>query len=143
MRTVARSGSRPIIDKLFSLGLDIDPRNSSGATPLMSAAANGKLNALNNKSLRSDFEIQRWMECVAQGCKGGSDVILAKLLSLELDVYTRNNYGSTPVMFAAVNGKFNASCFFSEKGSDLKLRNNDGWTILDRLCCPRWGSAHC
>jgi len=119
MHAAAQIGSRPIIDKLFSLGLDIDPRNRSGPTPLMIAAANGKLNALSVLIRRASdltLKYQDGWSALHKTAKGGSDVILAKLLSLiEVDIDTRHmyNYGSTPVKVAAANGKFNASCFLS------------------------------
>lgn len=114
MHAAAQIGSRPIIDKLSSLGFDIDPRNSSGPTPLMIAAANG--NVLIRRASGLTLKYQDGWSALHKTAKGGSDVILAKLLSLiEADVDTRHmyNYGSTPVKVAAANGKFNASCFLS------------------------------
>ncbi|XP_044183318.1 serine/threonine-protein phosphatase 6 regulatory ankyrin repeat subunit A-like [Acropora millepora] len=137
MHAAAQIGSRPIIDKLFSLGLDIGPRNSSGPTPLMIAATNG--NVLIRRASDLTLKYQDGWSALHKTAKGGSDVILAKLLSLiEADVDTRYiyNYGSTPVKVAAANGKFNASCFLSyffvERGSDLTLKNNDEWNVLHK-----------
>lgn len=97
MHAAAQIGSRPIIDKLLSLGFDIDPRNSSGPTPLMIAAANGNVLIRRPSDLTLKYQ-DGWT------AKGGSDVSLAKLLSLiEADVDTRHMYnnGSTPVKVAA------------------------------------------
>ena len=89
MHAAAQIGSRPIIDKLLSLGFDIDPRNSSGPTPLMIAAANG--NVLIRRASDLTLKYQDGWSALHKTAKGGSDVILAKLLSLiEADVDTRH-----------------------------------------------------
>ena len=46
LHCAARGGSVEIIEKLLSLGLDLDSRNSNGSTPLSVATAEGKAKAV-------------------------------------------------------------------------------------------------
>ena len=49
-----------------------------------------------------------------------------RLLSLKLDIDSRNNSSSTPLMIAAEHGKFDAFFLLIDRRSNLALRNSRG-----------------
>lgn len=51
-----------------------------------------------------------------KAAKGGSKEIIEKLLSLKLDIDSRNMSSSTPLMIAAEHGKFDAFFLLIEFG---------------------------
>lgn len=57
--------------------------------------------------------------------------VVVRLLSLKLDIDSRNNSSSTPLMIAAEHGKFDAFFLLIDRGSNLALRNSKGLSILD------------
>ena len=95
----AQGGNPSIINKLLSLGLDVDSRNNAGATPLMVAAYCDKQNAFKmliqngaDPSLKDKNGFRRLLHSAAQG---RNTSIINKLLSLGLDVDSRSNDGVT------------------------------------------------
>lgn len=61
---------------------------------------------------------------------GGSNVIIEKFLLFGFDINIRDNYGLILVIVVVVNGKLNVVCFLVERGVDLILENNEGWSVL-------------
>ena len=130
----AKGGNDVIIEKLLSLGLDIDSRRSNGATPLMIAALCGRLDAFSvlierksDPTLKNNNDLLTLLHYAAQG---GNDVIIEKLLSLGLDIDSRRSDGATPLMIAALCGRLDAFSVLIERKSDPTLKDNDGWTLL-------------
>ena len=129
----AKGGNDVIIEKLLSLGLDIDSRRSNGATPLMIAALCGRLDAfsvlIERKSdpTLKDNDLLTLLHYAAQG---GNDVIIEKLLSLGLDIDSRRSDGATPLMIGALCARLDAFSVLIGRKSDPTLRDNDGWTLL-------------
>ena len=129
----ARGGNDVIIEKLLSLGLDIDSRRSDGATPLMIAACEGRLDAfsvlIERKSDPTLKDNNGWT-LLHYSARGGNDVIIEKLLSLGLDIDSRRSDGATPLMIAAYNGRLDAFSVLIERKSDPSLKDNNGQTLL-------------
>ena len=104
----AQGDNDVIIEKLLSLGLDIDSRSSNGATPMMIAAREGRLDAFSVLiERRSDptLKNKNGETLLHFAARGGNDVIIEKLLSLGLDIDSRRSKGATPLMIAAREGR--------------------------------------
>ena len=56
--------------------------------------------------------------------------IIIKLLSPGLDVDSRNNYGVTPLMTAAISDKQNAFDILIQNGADPSFKDNNGFSVL-------------
>ena len=129
----AQGGNEVIIEKLLSLGLDIDSRSSDGATPLMIAAYHGRLDAfsvlIKRKSDPSLTDNNGWT-LLHYSAQGGNEVIIEKLLSLGLDIDSRSSDGATPLMIAAYHGRLDAFSVLIKRKSDPSLKNNNGETLL-------------
>ena len=108
LHRAAEGRNDEIIEKLLSLGLDIDSRRSAGTTPLMVAAVNGRLNAFNfllERGSDPTLKNNNGMTVLHRAAEGRNDEIIEKLLSLGLDIDSRRSAGTTPLMVAAVNGR--------------------------------------
>ena len=129
----AQGDNGVIIEKLLSLGLDIDSRSSNGLTPLMVAAFCGRLDAFSVLiERRSDPTLKDSNGCTMlhYAAKGGNDVIIEKLLSLGLDIDSRSSNGETPLMIAAREGRLDAFSVLIERRSDPTFKSNNGDTLL-------------
>ena len=67
---------------------------------------------------------------------GENTSIINELLSLGLDIDSRDNGGVTPLMTAALFEKQNAFQILIQKGADPSLKNNSG-RMSAPLCC-KW-----
>ena len=134
LHCAVQGGNTSIINKLSSLGLDIDSRSGGfNRTPLMGAAADGK---------QSDFEmlIQNGADPSLKdvfhnsplhfAAQGGDVTIINKLLSLGLDIDSRSLQGETPLMHAAADGNQSAFETLIQNGADPFLKDNDGSSLL-------------
>ena len=134
LHCAVQGGNTSIINKLSSLGLDIDSRNGGfNCTPLMCTAADGKQSAFEmliqngaDISLKDYFH-QNLLHFAAQG---GDITIINKLLSLGLDINSRSLQGETPLMHAAADGKQSAFEMLIKNGADPFLKDNDGSSLL-------------
>ena len=109
-----------IIERLLSLGLDIDSRRSDGATPLMIAARRGRLVAFNalieRKSDRTLKNSNGWT-LLHHAAAGGNVNIIEKLHSLGLDIDLRSSDGLTPLKLATLRGNDKAANYFLKRGA--------------------------
>ena len=135
LHCAVQGGNPSIINKLLSLGLDIDCRQDVpfDRTPLMCAAADGKQSAFEmliqngaDPSLK-DYREENLLHFAA---RGGDVTIINKLLSLGLDINSRSLPGETPLMHAAADGKQNAFEMLIQNGADPYLKDNDGSSLL-------------
>ena len=81
----AEGGNDVIIEKLLSLGLDIDSRSSDGATPLMTAACEGRLDAFSvliEKGSDATFRDNHGWTLLHYAAQDGQQVTIEKLLSV-------------------------------------------------------------
>ena len=131
LHCAVQGGNTSIINKLSSLGLDIDSRSGGfNRTPLMCAAADGK---------QSDFEmlIQNGADPSLKdvfhnnllhfAAQGGDMSIINKLLSFGLDVDSRSLPGE---MHAAADGRQSAFETLIQNGADPFLKDNDDSSLL-------------
>ena len=129
-----RGENASIMNKLLSLGLDIDSRDTQGATPLMYAAAFDKQSAFQlliengaDPSLKAD----KAFSLLHYAVYGGNPSIINKLLSLGLDIDSRNGYlDRTPLMWAASDGKQSAFEMLIQNGADPSLKDRSEQNLL-------------
>ena len=96
---------------MLSRGLDLNSRDSDNKTPLMIAACNGKMEAVNyllekgaDPSLRDKFG----RNSLHDASDGGNVTIIETILSRGLDINSRDSDNNTALMIAACNGKMEA-----------------------------------
>ena len=133
LHCAAEGDSKVIIEKLLSLELHIDSRDESGLTPLMLAAGLAHPDAFHFLLERGSDETLKsnnGKSVLHHAGRGGSKVIIEKLLSLELHIDSRDESGLTPLMIAACNGQADAFHFLLERGSDETLKSNNGRSVL-------------
>ncbi|CAH3014266.1 unnamed protein product [Porites evermanni] len=100
-----KGGNTSIINELLSRGLEADSRSNDYSTPLMAAAIGDKQNIFQmliqkgaDPSLKANNKEFSMLHSAAQG---GNTPIINKLLSLGLDIDSRDDIGVTPLMIAA------------------------------------------
>ena len=98
----------------------IDSITNNGSTALMIAAVNDKLQAVKyllekgaDPSLKDSDErsLLHWASF------GGNTAVIEKILSYAVDIESRDNHGSTPLMFAQRHGKTEAVAYLLSKGA--------------------------
>jgi len=52
-------------------------------------------------------------------------------------VDVRDVHGETPLLYAAIKGRYEAATILLENGADVNLAENDGWTPLHFAACGR------
>ena len=67
---------------------------------------------------------------IHSAAEGGNTSIIIKLLSLGLDVDSRNNGGLTPLMIVALKDKQNAFHILIQNGADPSFQDNNGFSVL-------------
>ncbi|XP_068693983.1 uncharacterized protein [Montipora foliosa] len=99
----AHFGKDTLIENLLSLGLDINSRENYGDTPLMKAAYRSRENAFSlliERGADPALTDNRGQSALHWAARGGSKIIIEKLLSLRLDINSKTSSGETPLMLA-------------------------------------------
>ncbi|XP_066023833.1 ankyrin-2-like isoform X9 [Pocillopora verrucosa] len=129
----AESGDTDIISLIHTHLPNIESKTGEGYTPLMVAAATGKLHAVKwflEKGATVACEDKRgWntLHCAAQG--GDTDII--SLIHTHLpNIESKTGEGYTPLMVAAFTGKLHAVKWFLEKGATVACESKRGWNTL-------------
>src|SRR5882757_283193 len=127
----AREGRVDLLDGLIKDRMDVDLRDSRGFTPLILAAYNGQLAAV-------DFHIGRGANPCAVDPKGNSSLmgvafkgdakVAARLLAERCDVNAANHAGQTALMMAALFGRTDVVKLLVEHGADPTLKDLSGNT---------------
>ncbi len=128
----ARLGRVDMIAPLLQSGADIDGVDARGFTPLILAAYNGQMAA-----------VEALLAAGADACKPdagqgntaqmgvafkGDDAIAARLLKEKCDVNARNKAGQTALMMAALFGRTAQTDMLLQAGADRTLADATGRT---------------
>ena len=111
----------------------VDSRNATGITPLMNAAMNGNVQAVEllikrgaDPSLKNNLG---WNSLHFAALRGDTDII--SLIHTRMpDIESLNGEGATPLLVAAYNGKLHAVKWFLERGANAAYEDNGGWNAL-------------
>ena len=111
----------------------VDSRNATGITPLMNAAMNGNVQAVEllikrgaDPSLKNNLG---WNSLHFAALRGDTDII-SLIHTRMLDIESLNGEGATPLLVAAYNGKLHAVKWFLERGANAAYEDNGGWNAL-------------
>ncbi|PFX19567.1 putative ankyrin repeat protein [Stylophora pistillata] len=142
-----------VLDLLLSHvanGFSVDSKEAMGRTPLMVAAGNGNVQAVNglikrgaDPSLMNNHGWSTLHFAAHCGDPHMIDLILTHVpdieskvangatpLIMEFSVDSRDQTGRTPLMNAALNSNVQAINSLIKRGADPSLMNNDGWKSL-------------
>ena len=133
LHCAAMGGDTDIISLIHTHLPNIESKTGEGYTPIMVAALHGKLHAVKwflEKGATVACECNRgWntLHCAAMG--GDTDII--SLIHTHLpNIESKTGEGYTPLMVAALHGKFHAVKWFVEKGATVACECNRGWNTL-------------
>ena len=101
LHAAAQSGSYAALERLLSEGADVNARSNGGETPLMLAAALGRLD------------------------------VLGLLIDRGADVNAATDAGNTALMLAAARGQVDAARALIERGARVEHRNKFGLGVAD------------
>ena len=125
--------SYAVIEVLLSArGMDVDLSNRQGETPLMMASINGDLPLVQTLVLKSRARLDHisWTPLHYACAKGHLDVAQF-LLSNGAMVDSLSLGGTTPLMMAVQSGNEYLVKLLLDKGSNLQLRNEAGFSAID------------
>ena len=135
LHKAAEGGNTSIIEKLLSLGLNVDLKSSDDITPLMVAANSDKPAAyqllMQNKAEPSLKDYNGW-SLLHFAAKGGNTSIINELLSLNYEINSKNSNDITPLMVAASHDKPAAYQLLIQHGADPVLTDKDGFSLLHK-----------
>ncbi|KAL9961098.1 hypothetical protein ACROYT_G029980 [Oculina patagonica] len=133
LHDAAEDGDVTKIESLLSRGFSIDSRAALGSTPLMIAALNDKLQAVEYllaKGANPSLEDNNGWNLLHWASQGGNPDINELMPSHVPSIDSINNKGVTALMLAARLGKLQAVEYLLEKGANPSLEDNDGWNLL-------------
>jgi len=125
--------SNDVITYLISnKSTDVDLSNKSGETPLMIASINGNMPVVKSLVEQRQAQINHigWTPLHYAASRGQMEV--AEYLILKgatIDSLSQSN--TTPLMMAVISGNESLIKLLLDKGANLKLRNDQGFTAID------------
>ncbi|XP_067660172.1 putative ankyrin repeat protein RF_0381 [Haliotis asinina] len=119
--------------------VDINSRDGKGSTPIMHVANDGHedvFDVLIDKGADVSLVNGDKETILHLACKGGNVEIIKYLLTRNtVDINSRDNWGLTPVMRAALMGRKNAFDLLVKWRADLSLLDDRCDNILHLACC--------
>lgn len=128
-----RDRSYAVIEVLLSAkGMDVDLSDKNGETPLMMASINGDLPLVQTLVLKNRAQLDHisWTPLHYACAKGHLDVAQF-LLANGAIVDSLSLGGTTPLMMAVQSGNEYLVKLLLDKGSNLQLRNEAGFSAID------------
>ena len=129
----AKGGDTDIIALIHSHLLKIGSKTGEGYTPLMVAAFSGKLNAVEwflEKGATVNCVDNTGWNTLHYAAQGGDTDIISLIHTHLPNIESKTGDGLTPLMVAAITGKFHAVKWFLAKGATVTYENNGGWNTL-------------
>ena len=120
LHCASQGGNPVIIELMLSHVTSIDSITNKGATALMIAAANDKLQAVEHlvgKGADPSLKSNSGRNSLHSASQGGNTTVIEKILSYGVDIESRTKDGSTPLMIAQRNGKAEAVTYLLSKGA--------------------------
>ena len=111
----------------------VDSRNAKGITPLMNAAMNGNVQAVElliEKGADPSLKDNLGWNSLHFAALGGYTDIISQIHTRMSDTESLNGEGATPLLVAAYSGKSRAVKWFLERGANATYEDNGGWNAL-------------
>jgi len=126
----ARAGSAGSVDVLLAGGANVNARNPGGDSALMAAAISGNLGiARTLRAKGAELEGPAWTPLI-YAATGGQDAMVNYLLAEGAKINAVSPNGTTALMMAVREGKFQTAMLLINKGADVKMKNQNGATAL-------------
>ena len=141
LHSASQGGGVDIIETMLSLGIDINSKDSLGTTPLMVAAASGKMQAVNfllKKGADPFLRTNTGRNLLHAAVEGGNVLIVKTVLSNNIDINAKDDDGHTSLMKAAYQNNLEVVECLLRKGADPLLKDNLGRNVL--LIASQYGS---
>ncbi len=119
---------------MVMLGYDIDEQDLDGYSPLMIAAASGKLDFVEyliDNGAKVDKRYYQGGTALHRAALGGYNDVISVLLDAGANVNMPDLDGMTPLMMAVKNGKRFTVELLVKRGANVNFRNAKGETALD------------
>ncbi|XP_066023852.1 putative ankyrin repeat protein RF_0381 isoform X2 [Pocillopora verrucosa] len=133
LHCAAMGGDTDIISLIHTHLPNIESKTGEGDTPLMVAALAGKLHAVKwflEKGATVACEDKTGRNALHHAAQGGDTDIISLIHTHLPNIESKTGEGDTPLMVAALAGKFHAVKWFLEKGAIVACESNEGWNTL-------------
>ena len=140
LHCAAQGGDTDIISLIHTHLPNIESKTGEGETPLMVAAAHGKLHAVKwflEKGATVACGNNRGCSTLHYAAQGGDTDIISLIHTHLPNIESKTGEGETPLMVAAAHGKLHAVIWFLEKGATVACESNIGWNTLH--CAAKGG----
>lgn len=133
LMVAASKGLETEIERLISLGANVDGESYQGATPLIFAVVNNQLGSV-LKLLEYNADVNKMTEefetPLIIAVKNRNLEIAEALIRYGADINLADNYGAGPLHYAALNGSFYVTDLLIYYEADCNRKANDGTTPL-------------
>ncbi|MCJ1355050.1 MAG: hypothetical protein MMC33_005041 [Icmadophila ericetorum] len=139
---VADSELVELLPYVFQSGFPADSKDSSGRTPLSSAASKGHLAVVKLLLERNDVDVDSKDNCgctaLRYAAESGYETVVKLLLERDVDINCKDNRGRTALIYAALEGHETVVKLLSERDDvNMDSKDKNGWTAL--IYAVRWG----
>ena len=133
LHSASQGGVVAIIETMLSLGIDINSKDSLERTPLIVAAASGKMQAVNfllEKGADPFLTTNTGRNLLHAAVEGGNVLIVETVLSNNIDINSKDDDGHTSLMIAAFHNNLEVVEYLLRKGADPLLKTKLGRNVL-------------
>ena len=133
LHSAAEGGDVSIIEIILSDGIEVNSKDSFGATPLMIAATKCKKEAVDfllSKGADPSLTTNTGRNSLHAAAEGGDVSIVETMLSHDIPLDSTDNDGITSLMIAAALNNIETVKILFSKGADPLLKSNEGRTAL-------------
>ncbi len=130
---IIKNEDKQTFSDMVMLGYDIDEKDLDGFTPLMIAAAMGKVDFaefLINNGANVNMRSYTGLTAMHRAAQEGHTQIILLLSEADALIDMPDNEGFTPLMKAVTANKLFAVDFLIKRGATVNYRNADGRTAL-------------
>ena len=127
----ARGGNAATVDVLLAARADPERRNRFGDTAMMVATLNGHLGVAKALRARNAAVDGKGWTPLIYAATGGHDEIVRWLLGEGADINAASPNGTTALMMAIRESRYQTALLLIARGADVNRRNENGASALD------------